>query len=115
MRPETYINTYIDPDWLPALQTPPLPEYTSAHSLVSSGAAIMLTKLFGEIFSFSDSTENEFGLPARSFNFFYDAANEAAISRFYGGIHYLPAVKNGKVVGKELGEYVAQKLKTRRG
>ncbi len=114
MRPETYINTYIDPDWMPALQTPPFPEYTSAHSLVSSGASIMLTKLFGDNFSFSDSTEHEFGLPARSFTSFYEAASEAAISRFYGGIHYLPAVKNGQVVGNELGEYVAKKLKTRK-
>ena len=114
MRPETYINTYIDPDWLPTLQTPPFPEYTSAHSLVSSGASIVLTKLFGDHFSFSDSTEHEFGLPARNFNSFYDAAGEAAISRFYGGIHYLPAVKNGQVVGNQLGEYVVQKLKTRK-
>lgn len=114
IRPESYINKYIDPDWRPVLQTPPFPEYTSAHSLISSGASVVLTKLFGDNFHFSDSTEAEFGLPARKFNSFYDASNEAAISRFYGGIHYLPAVKYGQVVGTELGEYVINKLKTRK-
>src|SRR5690606_40318536 len=38
IRPETYINIYIDPNWLPVLQTPPFPEYTSGHSVVSSSA-----------------------------------------------------------------------------
>ncbi|MEO8415339.1 MAG: vanadium-dependent haloperoxidase [Ginsengibacter sp.] len=114
IRPETYINKYIDQDWRPVLQTPPFPEYTSAHSLISSGAAVVLTKLFGDHFSFADSTEMEFGLPTRNFKSFYDASEEAAISRFYGGIHYLPAVKYGQVVGKELGEYVIKKIRTRK-
>ncbi len=114
IRPESYINKYIDADWRPVLQTPPFPEYTSAHSLISTGASIVLTKLFGDNFHFTDSTENEFGLPARSFNSFFEASNEAAISRFYGGIHYLPAVKYGQVVGEEIGKYVINKLKTKK-
>ena len=114
IRPETYINQYIDPNWLPVLQTPPFPEYTSGHSVVSSGAAIILTKLFGENFEFADSTEEEFGLPTRHFKSFRDAANEAAISRFYGGIHYMPAIANGQDEGFAIGEYYATKLKTRR-
>jgi hypothetical protein len=113
VRPETYINKYIDPAWRPVLQTPPFPEYTSAHSLISSGAAVVLTKLFGPHFAFTDSTEAEFGLRGRSFISFYQASEEAAISRFYGGIHYLPAVKYGQLVGTQLGEYVIRKIKTR--
>ena len=115
IRPETYINKYIDPAWLPVLQTPPFPEYTSGHSVVSSGAAVILSKLFKPDFSFTDSTELEFGLPPRHFNSFQEAANEAAISRFYGGIHYMPAIKNGQQEGHEIGEYVIQKLRTRKG
>ncbi|MFC4097300.1 vanadium-dependent haloperoxidase [Euzebyella saccharophila] len=114
IRPETYINQYIDPNWLPVLQTPPFPEYTSGHSVVSSGAAIILTKLFGENFEFADSTEEEFGLPIRHFKSFRDAANEAAISRFYGGIHYMPAIANGQDEGFAIGAYYATKLKTKR-
>ena len=48
IRPETYINQYIDNNWTPLLQTPPFPEYTSGHSVVSAASAVVLTKLFGE-------------------------------------------------------------------
>jgi len=115
MRPETYINQYIDPLWRPTLQTPPFPEYVSAHSVISAGASVMLTRLFGKNFSFTDSTEVEFGIPPRDFNSFYDASKEAGISRFYGGIHYLPAVNYGLEIGKEIGEFIANEIKTRKG
>ena len=112
IRPETYINKYIDPSWMPLLQTPPFPEYTSGHSVLSSASAIMLTKIFGDNFSFSDSTEVEFGIPVRQFTSFKQAAQEAAISRFYGGIHYMPAIDNGYLEGTSLGKYMITKLKT---
>ncbi|MBT1706154.1 vanadium-dependent haloperoxidase [Chryseosolibacter indicus] len=114
IRPETYINQYIDEDWVPLLQTPPFPEYTSGHSVISGASAVTLTNLFGDNFSFVDSTEVEFGLPVRSFNSFTHAAEEAAVSRMYGGIHYRPAVENGMVEGKALGQYLVEKIKTRR-
>ena len=94
------------------LQTPPFPEYTSGHSVVSSSAATLLTKLFGENFSFSDSSEEEYGLPTRNFPSFHAAAKEAAISRFYGGIHYMPAIVNGQDEGYAIGEFFAEKLQT---
>jgi hypothetical protein len=114
IRPETYINEHIDEDWVPLLQTPPFPEYTSGHSVVSTASAVTLTKLFGENFSFLDSTEVEFGLAARSFNSFSEAADEAAISRLYGGIHYMPAISHGVTEGRALGNYVIERIKTRR-
>ena len=114
IRPETYINQYIDPDWLPVLQTPPFPEYTSGHSVISSAASMLLTELFGKNFSFDDSTETEFGLPVRHFDSFREAAEEAAISRFYGGIHYMPAIVNGQDEGFAIGGFFATQLKTRK-
>jgi hypothetical protein len=114
IRPETYINEHIDEDWVPVLQTPPFPEYTSGHSVISSASAVTLTKLFGENFSFLDSTEVEFGLTARSFNSFKEASEEAAISRLYGGIHYMPAIAHGVTEGTAIGNYVMEKVKTRR-
>ncbi len=114
IRPETYINQYVDEDWVPLLQTPPFPEYTSGHSVISAASAVTLTKLFGDNFSFTDSTEVEFGLPIRSFDSFMHAAEEAAISRLYGGIHYRPAVENGLIEGKALGQYQQEKIKTKR-
>ncbi len=111
VRPETYINEYIDPKWKPVLQTPPFPEYTSGHSVISSAAAVMLTHIMGDNIAFQDSTEVQWGLPVRNFESFYEAADEAAISRLYGGIHYMPAIENGVSQGKVLGNYVVKELK----
>ena len=110
IRPETLINKHIDEEWLPLLQTPPFPEYTSGHSVISNAAAIALTSLFGENFAFADDTEVKYGLTVRSFTSFVDASEEAAISRLYGGIHYMPAIANGVTQGKSLGTYVVGKL-----
>lgn len=110
IRPETYINANIDESWRPMLQTPPFPEYTSGHSVISTAAAIVLSSLFGDNFSFNDDTEVEFGLPVRSFTSFIEASKEAAISRLYGGIHYRPAIENGQVQGQKIGEWVLSKI-----
>jgi len=112
IRPQTYINNYIDSTWNPILQTPAFPEHTSGHSVASASAATVLSHLFGDNYVFTDSTEVPFGLPARNFNSFYEASEEAAISRFYGGIHYMPAITLGVTQGKELAGYVLKKVKT---
>ncbi len=111
IRPETLINQTLDPDWLPILQTPPFPEYTSGHSVVSGAASVILTEIFGDNFYFEDDTELPFGLPVRNFKSFYNASSEAAISRLYGGIHYRAAIDNGLKQGKALGHFEAEKLK----
>ncbi len=110
IRPETVINIHLDPDWKPALITPSFPEYPSGHSVASASAAAMLTAIVGEDFAFRDSTEVAFGLPVRSFSSFTAAAEEAAISRFYGGIHYKPAIYNGLDQGKQVGNFIVKKL-----
>lgn len=110
IRPETVINRLIDPDWRPLLQTPPFPEYTSGHSVVSASAAVVLTHFFGDNFSFVDDTEVYFGLPERTFNSFYEASNEAAISRLYGGIHYRDACELGVAQGRSVGHHVVNTL-----
>ena len=111
IRPETLINQHIDEDWKPVLQTPPFPEYTSGHSVVSGAASTALTDIFGEDFTFDDDTELPYGIPVRHFNSFRQAADEAAISRMYGGIHYRAAVEVGVKQGRDLGQYVVDKLK----
>ncbi|MBC7904281.1 MAG: vanadium-dependent haloperoxidase [Gemmatimonadaceae bacterium] len=110
MRPETAINRWIDPKWKPLLQTPPFPEYTSGHSVVSSAAAEILTSLFGDDFAFSDSTETYIGLPARNFPSFRAAAEEACISRLYGGIHFRDGIEHGAVQGRAIAAYIRAKL-----
>lgn len=112
VRPETLINQYIDEEWVPLLQTPPFPEYTSGHSVISRAAAVSLTKIFGDNFKFNDTSELEYGLPAREFNSFINASEEAAISRLYGGIHYMMAIDEGVKQGQNVGDYIASNLKT---
>lgn len=114
IRPETVINKYIDENWQPILQTPPFPEYTSGHSVVSGASSVILTHIFGENFAFSDDTETRYGLPIRDFSSFSHAASEAAVSRLYGGIHYRPAIANGLDQGKNVGKHVISRIKTNR-
>jgi hypothetical protein len=112
IRPETAIRKYIDPQWIPILQTPPFPEYLSGHSVVSACSATILSHFFGNNFAYTDSVEVSYGLPARSFTSFQQAAQEAAISRFYGGIHFMDAIDNGLMVGGNVGSWVVQKMTT---
>ena len=110
IRPETAIRNYIDPHWEPFLQTPPFPEYLSGHSTISAASATILTYYFGENFQYTDSVEVKYGLAPRSFTSFWQAAKEAAISRFYGGIHFMDAIDNGIIQGKKAGENVLKKI-----
>ncbi|MDB5264225.1 MAG: haloperoxidase [Adhaeribacter sp.] len=109
IRPETAIRRYIDPSWKPLLQTPPFPEYLSGHSTISAAAAVVLTHYFGDNFKYTDTVEMRFGLPARKFNSFQEAAIEAGISRFYGGIHFMDAIDHGRTQGLAVGEWVLGK------
>lgn len=111
IRPETVINRYINVRWQPLLQTPPFPEYTSGHSVISTAVAELLTYLMGDNFAFTDNTEVIFDLPERRFTSFRQAASEAAISRLYGGIHFRDSIENGQAQGKAIGNFIIDRLK----
>ena len=111
IRPESVINNSIDKKWMPILQTPPFPEYTSGHSTISSAAATVLTKLYGDNVAFNDSTEIPYGLPPRKFTSFKQAAEEASISRLYGGIHFRPALDQGVIQGAKVANQLLAKVK----
>lgn len=110
IRPVTVINETIDNGWLPFLQTPPFPEYTSGHSTITACAAAVLTSLFGDNFAFQDTSDLRYIGMQRHFNSFNEAASEASISRVYGGIHYKFSVDKGAEQGKKLGVYLNEKL-----
>ena len=112
VRPITYIKRLVDPKWETLLITPPFPEYPSGHSTQSGAAAVVLTRVFGENYAFTDSTHEADGLIPRKFSSFWEAAEEAGISRLYGGIHFRSAIKYGLDQGRCIGAYAA-KLKTR--
>lgn len=108
LRPITYVRAHIDPGWgdpLP-LATPPFPEYTSGHSVQSGAAAEVLTATFGSV-AFTDHTHDARGLAPRSFASFTAFAEEAAISRLYGGIHFRSAIDLGVEQGRRVGAAVA--------
>lgn len=111
IRPETAIRKLIDSKWSPLLQTPPFPEYPSGHSTISALSATVLTHFFGQHFKYTDSVEVKFGLQPRNFNSFDEAAIEAGWSRFYGGIHFIDAIDNGRVQGIKVGNLVVTKIK----
>ncbi|MEJ7737908.1 MAG: vanadium-dependent haloperoxidase [Chitinophagaceae bacterium] len=114
VRPETVINKYIDPDWTPYLQTPPFPSYVSGHSVISAAAAEVMTDIYGDHFSFRDTSSTEFGIAPRSFTSFRQAAQEASISRLYGGIHYRIDLDAGNIQGTRVGRLVVDRLKLKK-
>lgn len=110
IRPETYINRHIDADWKPELQTPPFPEYTSGHAIISAAAATVLTSIYGDNTPFRDTLERAWGWPDRDFKSTREAALEAGVSRFYGGIHYMNSIKVAVDQGDKIGALVMNKL-----
>ena len=110
IRPETYINRYIDQAWMPYLQTPPFPEYNSAHSTISAAASTVLENIFKGNTAFRDSSERDWGWPDRHFKNTDEAAVEVSYSRFYGGIHYESSVLTAYDQGKKIGNLVINNL-----
>jgi len=109
MRPITYIRNNIDANWNTILETPPFPEYTSGHSVQSGALAELMTDLYGDDYNFTDRThENRSDIDGtpRNYNSFYEMANEAALSRLYGGIHYDEAIFLGLEQGYAIGRNV---------
>lgn len=111
IRPITVIHQHIDPDFDIPLNTPPFPEYPSGHSVQSGAAAQILTELFGNQYTFTDhthETRSDIDGKPRSYSSFEDFAEEAAISRLYGGIHYRSAIELGVIQGKQVGSNIGK-------
>lgn len=96
--------TDADPSWTPLLTTPNFQAYTSGHSTFSSAAAAVLASLVGDSFSFSVTGA---GI-TRNFTSFMDAAEEAGMSRIYGGIHFQFDNTEGLACGANVGMWQVQ-------
>jgi hypothetical protein len=113
-------RTAADRGWLPLLWTPPgqplmflippIPDYPSAAAIESAAAAVVLTSEFGDSVSFAVSSKT---LPGaiRRFNSFARAAQEAGMSRVFGGIHFVRAVEDGWAAGRRVGREVSRALR----
>ena len=110
VRPVTVIKDKIDKDWMPFLQTPPFPEYTSGHSTITASAATVLTKLYRDNLAFEDSSDYKYIGLKRKFKSLDEAAAECSMSRVYGGIHYVISVNTGAEMGKQVGGLVVKKI-----
>jgi hypothetical protein len=108
LRPTTFIRRHIAPGWLTFLGTPQFPEYVSGHSGQSGASGRLLMAMFGDG-PFVDDTKVRRGFAPRTFENFEEAADEAAISRLYGGIHY----RFGNDHGLALGRCVADRIISR--
>lgn len=113
VRPETFIQRFIDPSWVPLIGTPPFPEYTSGHSVQSGASNAVLVALFGDV-PIVDGTHAARGLAPRHFDSLTEAFEEAAISRLYGGIHYPMGIDEGVPQGRCVGQAVVDGVKTRK-
>ena len=107
-RPVTYIQKVIDPVWLPFIPTPPHPEYPAAHAVVTGSVMQAISGVLGYNVSITDHTYDFRGWAPRTFSSIFGAAEEAGISRLYGGIHYHASINTGltmaKIIGTRVGE-----------
>lgn len=113
-------TTVPDSNWLSLLQNPPFPTYTSGHSSFSGAADAVLTDFFGSNVHFTSQLDGH-NAPAqrplaeelivtRSFTSFTEAAEEAGVSRIYGGIHFDFDNTAGLTSGRAIGNRVVQIL-----
>ncbi|GAA4034470.1 hypothetical protein GCM10022409_18570 [Hymenobacter glaciei] len=108
-RPDAAIRAMIDPTWQPLIASPPFPEFVSGHSSQSGAAAQVLEELFGAQTAFVDNSHQArgAGFEPRSFASFAAFADEAAVSRLYGGIHFRSSNEIGLVEGRKVGRNVS--------
>src|SRR5262249_20628392 len=115
--PVTYIRENIAPTWCPFPAPPPFPSYTSGYSTQSAAVARVLTDLFG-VKAFTDTLHADHHLVPpempRSFASFDEAGAEAAVSRLYGGIHYVFDNNDGLSAGQCIGHGILNRVNFRR-
>ena len=107
-RPVTAI-AFAEPElnWMSFIVTPPFPDYVSGHSTFSAAAATVLPLFYGtEDLPFTAGSDFLPGV-YRSFSTCLDAAEEAALSRIYGGIHFRSASEDGLQAGISIGEWTS--------
>lgn len=93
-----------DPTWEPFLNTPPLPDYPSTHSVAGGAASAVLARFFGtNQVNFRMTSGEPFAEITRSFTSFSQAAQENADSRVYAGIHFRTACQDGIKQGEQIG------------
>lgn len=113
IRPVTYIQQYIDPGFETVIGTPPFPAYTSGHSAEIGAGVKVLIHLFTDAsgdYTFTDLSQLQYGFSARTYDNFYEMADECALSRYYGGIHFEMDNSKGLDLGFAVGDAVVNDI-----
>lgn len=101
--------TFREADWQPLVDTPLHPEYPCAHCITSSAVATVLESEFGTgpvpIITMTSPTAP--GV-TRKWTTIREWADEVAVARIYGGLHYRNSTVVGKAMGKKIGELAVQ-------
>lgn len=117
IRPITYIQKYIDPNFNTRLATPPFPEYPSGHSFQSGAASEVMKSVFGDSLSFTDETNSwrtDIDGSPRTYQSFTEMSEEISISRFYGGIHFQLTLDRSLDYGRRIGRFISTEVKCRK-
>jgi hypothetical protein len=96
-----------DPTWDSHQNTPAVSDYPSTQSTFSGAAAVVLAAVLGDQTRFTFTSGKPFDGITRSFTSFSQAARESADSRIYAGIHFRSACEDGLVLGRKVGQRVA--------
>jgi hypothetical protein len=113
IRPVSYIQQYIDADFETVIGTPPFPAYTSGHSAEIGAGVKVMNHFFGDAegnYTFTDLSQVQYGFSARNYDNFYEMADECALSRYYGGIHYEMDNSKGLELGFAVGNAVLSEI-----
>jgi len=113
IRPVTYIQRYIDPNFKTVIGTPAFPAYTSGHATEIGVGERIFTKLFTSgdgTYALTDRSQVQHGFAPRKFSNFAEMADECANSRLYGGIHYDMDNINGLKMGRGIGDNVVKAI-----
>lgn len=117
IRPVTYIQQYIDPQFNTRIASPPFPEFPSGHSFQSGAATEIMKSFFGDSTQVTDrtnATRSDIDGAPRTFQTLTDLAEEISISRFYGGIHFFKTLEISLDYGQRIGIFVANEVKCRK-
>jgi hypothetical protein len=112
VRPINYIRTTLQHGtWNALFATPGHPEFPSAHAVNATAIAAMLTDVLGTNFQFTINSYGYLGLPARSYNSFYEMSKEMADSRVLAGIHYQASCDKGRWLGEKVSQNILSRVK----
>ena len=105
LRPVTYIQNFIDPNWNSVYPTPQHPSYPAIAPSATAAAVVIWEDVFGKNYNFiDDSQSNLYG--DWSYSSFADLLKDVGRSRSHSGLNFVPSVESGINQGTLVGEMV---------